>query len=98
MELTQEHRLTAVEEKAARNEGRIKNLEAEQSALHQLATSVAVMTEQLKTMNQNVDDLTGKVDALESRPGKRWEGLVDKLLSALAGAFLAWLALGAQGL
>ena len=90
-------RLQETTDRSVRNEGRIKKLEGEHEVLHQLATSVAVMAEQLKTMNENVDTLTGKVDALEEKPGKRWDGLVDKLLFAVAGAFLAWVLTGAPG-
>lgn len=90
-------RLQETTDRSVRNEGRIKKLEGEHEVLHQLATSVAVMAEQLKTMNENVDTLTGKVDALEEKPGKRWDGLVDKLLFAVAGAFLAWVLMGAPG-
>lgn len=90
-------RLQETTDRSVRNEGRIKKLEGEHEVLHQLATSVAVMAEQLKTMNENVDTLTGKVDALEEKPGKRWDGLVDKLLFSVAGAFLAWVLMGAPG-
>ena len=90
-------RLQETTDRSVRNEGRIKKLEGEHEVLHQLAPSVAVMAEQLKTMNENVDTLTGKVDALEDKPGKRWDGLVDKLLFAVAGAFLAWVLMGAPG-
>lgn len=91
-------KLQETTDRSVRNEGRIKKLEGEHEALHQLATSVAVMAEQLKTMNENVDTLSDKVDALESKPVKRWEGMVDKVLFAVAGAFVAWVASGAPGL
>lgn len=35
---------------------------------------------------------------MESKPGKRWESVVDKLLFAAAGAFVAWLFAGAPGM
>jgi hypothetical protein len=31
-----------------------------------------------------------KVDVLESKPGKRWDGFVDKLIWGVAGAILAF--------
>lgn len=86
--------LQEVKDRSLRNEGRIKKLESENNVLHQLATSVAVMAEQLKAMNTSVGTLTEKVEDIEGRPAKRWEGLVDNLLSALAGAFIAWLIAG----
>lgn len=85
-------------DRSTRNEGRIKKLENEHEVLHNLATSVAVMAEKMDTMNASVNSLTSKVDELEEKPAKRWDGLVDKLLFAVVGAFLAWLVAGATGL
>ena len=84
-------KLQATEDKAARNEGRIKKLESESAVLHQLATSVAVIAEQLKTMNGKFDRLEGKVDTMESKPAKRLDWLVNVVLGAIVGAALAFL-------
>ena len=98
MDLEHERRLTEVESKAARNEGRIRKLESEHEALNKLATSVAVMAERQDTMNHNVEALSEKVDSIESKPAERWEKLISAVVGALAGAFIAWLASGATGL
>lgn len=90
-------RLQETTDRSVRNEGRIKKLEGEHAALHQLATSVAVMAEQMKTMSDSVDTLSGKVDDLEKKPVKRLDSLVDKALWLLAGAFLAWVLAGMPG-
>ena len=87
----------ATDDRSIRNEGRIKKLEAENDVLHQLATSVAVMAEQLKTMNASVDSLSDKVDDLEKKPGKRWESMVEKVIWAVAAAIIAFM-LGRIGL
>lgn len=91
-------RLAEVEQRAKSNTHRIESVEKSQEALNQIATSVAVMAEQQKNISTKVDTIDAKVDAIESKPGKRWEGLVDKLIAVLAGAFLAWLVTGASGL
>ena len=98
MDLEHERRLTDVEAKADRNEGRIKKLEESHEALHQLATSVAVMAEKQDTMNANVEKLTEKVDLIESKPAERWDNLIGALIGAVGGAFIAWFASGAPGL
>lgn len=90
--------LQKVDDRSLRNEGRIKKLEDEHEVLHNLATSVAVMAEKMDAMNASVKSLASKVDELENKPAKRWDGLVDKLLFAVVGAFLAWLVAGATGL
>lgn len=79
-------RLQETVDRSLRNEGRIKKLESEHEALHDLVTSVAVMAEQMKNMNTNVSTLTEKVDKLEEKPGKRWDSLVDKVILTIAAA------------
>ena len=83
--------LQETKDRSVRNEGRIKKLEEENKALHQLATSVAVMAEQMKHMNQSVTTLTSEVEELKEKPGKRWEGLVDKIIWAVAAAALGYI-------
>lgn len=83
-------KLQETTDRSMRNEGRIKKLEGEHEVLQKLATSTAVMAEQIKTMNANVQTLTGKVDKLEEKPGKRWEGLVDKIIWAVAAALIGF--------
>jgi cell division protein FtsB len=83
-------KLQETTDRSTRNEGRIKKLESESAVLHQLATSVAVMAEQMKTMNTSVITLTTEVEELRDKPGKRWDSLVDKIIFAVAGAALAY--------
>ena len=60
-------KLQKTTDRSERNEGRIKKLETEHEALHNLATSVAVMAEQMKTMNKSVVTLTGEVEELKEK-------------------------------
>lgn len=83
-------KLQETTDRSARNEGRIKKLEQEHATLQQLATSVAVMAEQMHTMNASVNALTGKVDMLEKKPGKRWESIVEKTIWAVLAAVIAF--------
>ena len=98
MDLEHERRLTEVEALAKRNEGRIKKIEGEHEVLHQLATSMAVMSEKQDTMNDNVEKLTEKVEHIETKPAKKWESMEEKVLlavvAAVIGFFLAQIGLG----
>lgn len=78
-------------DRSLRNEGRIKKLETEHEVLHELATSVAVMAQRMETMNQNVTTLTNKVEEIEKKPAKRFDDIVDKVMWAVLGAFVAFL-------
>lgn len=90
-------KLQETTDRSVRNEGRIKKLEQEHTTLQQLATSVAVMAEQLRSMNSNVTSLNDKVDLLEKKPAKRWESIVEKVIWAVAAAIIAFM-LGKMGL
>lgn len=92
-----EARWTATEQRCKSNSHRLENLEKQQEAIHSLATSIQVMaaeqkhqTEAINTVRENVSRLDSKVDALETKPAKRWEGFVDKLIWGVAGAILAF--------
>ncbi len=59
--------------------------------LRALETSSAVQKTQFEAIMDKLDDLTRKVDALEAKPGKRWEGIVDKAVWAVLAAVIAFL-------
>ena len=98
MEQSVENRLTAVEQRCKSNGHRLEQVEKQQEAIHSLAASLQVMaaeqkhqTEAINGVKTDVGRLEGKVDVLEGKPGKRWDGLVDKLIWGVAGAVLAFL-------
>lgn len=82
--------LQKTDDRSVRNEGRIKKLEEEQSVLHQLATSVALLAQKMESMNGSVDTLTKKVDALEAEPAKKWRFVVEKSIYFAVGAVIAY--------
>ena len=84
-------KLQETTDRSLRNEGRIKKLEGENESLHKIATSVAVMAEQLKVMNASVTTLTNDVEELKGKPGKRWEDIVGKAIWAVFAAAIAFL-------
>lgn len=83
-------KLQETTDRSLRNEGRIKKLETENEVLHNLATSVAVMAEQMKTMNTSVANLTGEVEELKEKPAKRWDNLVTQIISIIAAAVVGF--------
>lgn len=91
-------KLTETDQRARSNTRRIDKLEQSTDALNRLAASVEVMATKQDTMADTLDRLDGKVETLEGRPGKRWEGLVDKLMvavvSGLVGFVLASIGMG----
>ena len=94
MDLDHEKRLTAVEEMASNNTRRIATLEKRQVDLNGLAASVAVMAKEQEHIKQDVQEIKNDIKALTSKPGKRWDGMVDKIIFLVIGAFAAWVMAG----
>ena len=77
---------------------RMDDVEKDQNALNELTASVRELAADQGNMKEDIREIKTDVKGLTSIPGKRWESLVDKLLFAVAGAVLAWLAAGGPGL
>lgn len=63
-----------------------------------LEQNKAAISEKLDGMDTKLDGVADTVSTLAGRPGKRWDGLVDKLIYAAALAIVAWLSAGMPGL
>ena len=59
--------------------------------LNEVEKDNAVQNAQYKTILEKLDTLTAKVEALEAKPGKRWESIVEKAIWAVAAAVIAFL-------
>jgi tetrahydromethanopterin S-methyltransferase subunit G len=84
-------KLAETESRSKSNTHRIDALERDQEALNTIATSVAVMANEQKTISKKVEDIDVKVDALETKPAKRWDGLIDNIILVIAGAIVGFL-------
>jgi predicted nucleic acid-binding Zn-ribbon protein len=90
MDLEHERRLTEVEERSKSNSHRLDKLEESTEAINRLATSMEVMAERQEKVADTVSKLDNKVTALEEKPGKRWDGLIDKIVWAIAAALIGF--------
>ena len=91
MDLEHEKRLTEVESRSKSNAKRIDKLEEQTEAINRLATSMAVMAEKQDETTHIVTELDGKVTALEAKPAKRWESIVEKAIWAVVAAVVGFL-------
>lgn len=91
MDLEHEGRLTRVEDRAKSNTHRIEKLEKSTEAINKLATSMEVMATKQEEVAENVGKLTAKVTEIEHRPAKRWDRIVDKILTTITGAILLYI-------
>lgn len=91
-------RLMKTEQRCESNTHRIDDLEEDQKALNKLATSVAVMAQEQKTIRRDVaqssEDIKAvrnSVEQLRAAPWKRWNKVAEKIILVAVGAIVAWL-------
>ncbi len=91
-----EHRLTKTEDHEKANTRRIEKLENVVEAIHDMSNTMVKLVEQIKTTNENVQELKGKVDAIEREPAENHKALkktvitciVTAVVSAIVGALI----------
>lgn len=86
--------IALIESRGKSNTHRINELTEHQVALDRLVISVEVLATKQETVEGDVKEIKEDVKTITSKAGKRWDGLVDKALAVLAGAFIAWLLSG----
>lgn len=72
-------RITAVEQT-------VKSLLKRQDHSDQLVESVAKMASKMEHMSKELDDVSEKVNDLESKPAKRWESVIAAIIGAVSGS------------
>jgi hypothetical protein len=86
--------IALIDARCKSNTHRINELSEHQVALDRLVTSVEVLATKQETVEGDVKEIKEDVKLITGKAGKRWESIVDKLLAALVGAFVAWLISG----
>ena len=56
--------------------------------MFELTTSVKILAEREKNVENDVKEIKDDVKTLTSKPAKKWEGLIDKITVALIGALI----------
>lgn len=93
MEIDIEHRLTEVEERSKSNSHRLDDVEKRQDNLDTLVGTVKVLAEREQRVEEDVKEIKGDVKSLTSKPAKRWDNLINQIITiivaAIAGFILA---------
>ena len=97
-EIEVERRLTENEQRSKSNTHQIEEIKKRQDNLDDLVKSVAELASEQGHMKDDITEIKDDVKTLASKPGRLWDGLMDKLIFAAAGAVIAWVAAGMPGL
>lgn len=90
MDMEHEKRLTQVEERAKSNTKRLDDVEKRQDNLDELIGTVKVLAVREENVETNVKEIKADVKSLTSKPGKRWDSLVDKIILTIAAAIVGF--------
>lgn len=90
-EMDIEHRLTEVESRSKSNKYRIDKLEASTEAINRLAVSMEGMAAKQEQIGNTVDKLDSKVEALEAKPGQRYDSIAEKVIWAIVAAVITFI-------
>ena len=86
-------KLQEVESRSKSNMHRIDALEKNQDAINQLATSTAVMAQNISQMGERIDGMGKDIKDLKEVPAARWRMVVEKaiyiLVAGIGGYFLS---------
>lgn len=83
-------KIVEIDQRSKSNTHRIDDLEADNKALHQLATSVEVLATKQEAIEANVSEIKDDVKSLKAIPGGKWEALVKAVLTAIVGALVGF--------
>lgn len=86
-----EHRLTMVEDRSKSNQYRIEELEKRQDNLDELVSTVKVLAIREENVENDVKEIKSDVKALNEKPAKKWDGLVDKIILTIAALLIGFL-------
>lgn len=88
-------KLAEVDQRSKSNTHRINELSDQIEAVNRLATAVEVMaTEQkhqtaaMAEIKADVARVGAKVETIEQKPAKRWDGVVEKIIFGIVGALV----------
>ena len=91
MEISNEHRLTLVEDRSRSNTRRIEDLEKRQDNLDELVGTVKALAVREENVENDVKEIKSDVKSLTGKSGQRWDGLIDKIILTVAAAIVGFL-------
>lgn len=91
MDTSYEHRLTEVETRSKSNSHRLDEVERRQDDLGELVSTVKVLAVREENVETDVKEIKSDVKSLTSKSGRRWDGLVDKIIAVAAAAIIGFI-------
>lgn len=91
MEISNEHRLTEVEERSKSNARRLDEIEKRQDNLDELVGTVKVLAVREERVEGDVKEIKKDVKTLTDKPAKRWDNLINQIITIVAAAIIGFI-------
>ena len=78
------------EQRSKSNTHRSDKLEEQQRQFNDLVSSVAVLAEKQSQIGDDVNSIKRELKSLAEKPAKRWDGIVDKIISTIIAAIMGY--------
>ena len=90
-------RVSSLEERTARHTeqiktcfGQIGEVKGIAESVHKVATAVEVLAHDMRDTGSKVDKLAEDVEEIKDKPGKRWDSVVNLIITGVGSALIAW--------
>ena len=90
MDMEHERRLTEVEARSKSNAHRLDEVEKKQDDLSELVGTVKVLADREVRVEKDVKEIKDDVKVLKAKPGKLWEGILEKALYTVVGGIVTY--------
>ena len=84
-------RLTQVEHRSKSNTKRLDGLDQTINNIQDLTLAVKEIAVEMKAMREDMNKIDKRVMAIESKPVKRWENIIDKIIFTILGLVIAFI-------
>jgi predicted nucleic acid-binding Zn-ribbon protein len=91
MDLEHEKRLTETEQRTKSNTKRLDKVEKWQADFGDLISTVKVLADREARVEKDVGEIKEAVQEIREKPGKRWEGVIDKIIFTVIGGVVTFL-------
>lgn len=83
--------LTETASRSKSNTKRLDKLDSKVENIYQLTLSVKEIAVEMKAMREDMNKIDDRVLAIESKPSKRLDGIIDKIIFTILGIIIAYI-------
>lgn len=92
MDLEHEKRLTETESRSISNTKRLDTVEKWQADFGELIGTVKVLADREERVEKDVGEIKEAVQEIKEKPGKRWNGVIDKAITTIVALVIGYIA------